>query len=203
LDNTIQDAQIQSQDAMRQYAKLTVTAPIRWTVWDILVDAWQELSVWTPAFTLSSIDNQLVEISFTRKEYPYVTVWTNVQVVYNDEQLTGTIQSLSSVATSAWSYKAVVSLSESVSLLGGVARVTLALDSPYTVLPLNAVTSLADWEWYIWVIDGDGLEKYTVSLGLVWWEYIEILDDIPSSFQVVTSDVSNFDEREHTVTIRN
>jgi len=84
-----------------------------------------------------------------------------------------------------------------------VARVTLALDSPYTVLPLNAVTSLADWEWYIWVIDGDGLEKYTVSLGLVWWEYIEILDDIPSSFQVVTSDVSNFDEREHTVTIRN
>jgi hypothetical protein len=29
LDNTIQDAQIQSQDAMRQYAKLTVTAPIR------------------------------------------------------------------------------------------------------------------------------------------------------------------------------
>ena len=203
LENAIQDAQIQYQDAMRQYAKLTVTAPIRWTIWDILVDVWQELSIGTPVFTLSSIDNQLVEISFTAKEYPYVVVWEQVQVVYNDQQLTWTIQSLSSVATIAWSYKSVVSLSEPVSLLGGVARVRLSLDSPYTVLPLNAVTSLDNGEWYIWVINEDWLEKYTVSLWSVWWEYIEIIDEVPLNLQIVTSDVSNFDEREHTIVISN
>lgn len=202
LNNAIQEAQIQYQDVMRQYAKLTVTAPIRWTIWDILVDVWQELSIWTPVFTLSSIDNQLIEISFTAKEYPYVVVWDEVHVVYNDVQLTWTIQSLSSVATAAWSYKAIVSLSEPVSLLGGVARVILSLDSPYTVLPLNAVTSLSDGEGYIWVIDGDELKKYTVSLGLVWWEYIEIIDEIPLDVQIVTSDVTNFDPREHVIEVR-
>jgi multidrug resistance efflux pump len=53
---------------LKQFNKLTVTAPIRGTISDVLVDVGQELSVGTPVFGIVSTDNQLVEISVTADE---------------------------------------------------------------------------------------------------------------------------------------
>jgi multidrug resistance efflux pump len=110
-------AQVAYQDAMTQYNKLSVKAPIAGTIGSIMVDVGQEVANGTPLFTISSTSNQQIEVYLSQDELSYV--YLGISVLIRDQQkiLSGRIASISSVADANLNYKAIVSLDRPVALL--------------------------------------------------------------------------------------
>jgi len=65
----ITNAELAYQEALKQYEKLKINAPITGTIWKILVDKWQTISVWTPLLTLINNSDPIVEVGITSTEY--------------------------------------------------------------------------------------------------------------------------------------
>lgn len=194
LETNIADAQLVYQDALRQYNKLTVSSPIRGTIGDILVDVGQELSVGTPVFTVVSVDDQLVNIYVTANEYMLIQANQSVNVSVNGKSYMGFVQSLIPVAGTAWQYQVIIALNESMSLLGDVVMVDIPVRVWAQLLPLSLVTTTEQNKWFIWILDDGELEKKKVELGQIWWDKVEILSDVDASWQIVVSDVSQYND---------
>jgi multidrug efflux pump subunit AcrA (membrane-fusion protein) len=204
LNNAIESARIWYMSAMTQYNKLSVRAPIAWTIWNILVDKWQEVSMGMPLFTISNNDSQLIEIYVSFDEYKYINAEQSVLVYYNnDDYISGTVVSIGSIVSRDFSYKIVVALLGEREVLWDTAKVHIPLDIWKNVLPLSSVVVTKQNEWYINIIQNNQLKIYPVEFGNIWWEFIEIKSVLPDSLEVVLSVVDNFDPEEFVLKVRN
>jgi len=204
LNNAIESARIWYMSSMTQYNKLSVRAPIAWTIWNILVDKWQEVSMGMPLFSISNNDSQLIEIYVSFDEYKYINVEQPVLVYYNnDDYISGTVVSIGSIANRDFSYKIVVALLWERDVLWDTAKVHIPLDIWKNVLPLSSVVVTKQNEWYINIIEDNQLKTYPVEFGNIWWEFIEIKSKLPDNLEVVLSLVDNFDPEEFVLKIRN
>lgn len=204
LNNAIDSARIWYVSAMTQYNKLSVRAPIAWTIWNILVDKWQEVSMGMPLFSISNNDSQLIEIYVSFDEYKYINVEQPVLVYYNnDDYISGTVVSIGSIANRDFSYKIVVALLGERDVLWDTAKVHIPLDIWKNVLPLSSVVVTKQNEWYVNIIKDNQLTRYPVEFGNIWWEFIEIKSVLPDNLEVVLSVVDNFDPEEFVLKIRN
>lgn len=201
LQNGIGDAKIWYQDALKQFNKLTVTAPIRGTISDVLVDVGQELSVGTPVFGIVSTDNQLVEISVTADELGLLGLWQDVVVRYRNVDYTGTIQSLSRVADARTQYPVIVALDRPVDLVGDIAEVHIPLWLGNPVLPLDIVTIRSHNNGLIYIYKDKEITEYPVHIGKVRSTFVEITDPLPAGLDIITSSVENFDEAKYSPAI--
>lgn len=194
LENAMVDAQISYQNAQISYAKLSVRAPIDWTIGTILVDKWQEIWMWTPLFTVVSTDEQLVEVYVTSEENKYLAFDQDVLVKYNEETIKWTIKSISSVADKSMLYKVIVQLEKPVSLFWEVVNVILPISVSNLLLPLNSVNVLEENSGFIYVIQKNQPLKINVSLWKTQWDMIEILSPLSPAMEIITSDISNYDK---------
>jgi len=200
LLNWITQAQIAASEAQTNLGKLTIEAPIEWTIGDVLVDIGQEVAPWTPLFTITSTQQQEIEIALTSDEVERVKEWQKVTVVSDWNTYSATLVSIAASSNATLGYKTIVRLNENVALVGSAANVSIALQSETTTIPLKYVKILNKDQWQITLWDGENVETKIVTLWKVWWSSIEILDTLENTIELVTNDISNFDSNKFILT---
>lgn len=202
LANSIDQATIAYNQANNELSKLQVVAPIDGTIGDILVDVWQEVTPGTPLFTISSTNEQQIEITLGASELDLVTIWQEV-TIQNSETLSGTLVSVSKIADRNFTYKAIIQINKTINIFGELVDVTIPVTHSYPLIPITNLTILNTSEWLLSTRDGKGLQEIQVQLGKVRRDQIEILSDIDPTTQVITSDINNFDENKYELTLKN
>lgn len=200
LRNAITQAQIAASEAQTNLWKLTIEAPIEWTIWDILVDIWQEVAPWTPLFTITNTQQQEIEIALTSDEVDRVEQGQQVTVVSWGEQYNATLVSIASSSNATLWYKAIVRLDENTALVWWAATVQIWLSSDSLLLPLKYVKILNKNSGQITVWQENNLETIIVTLWKVRWSSIEILDPLGKDTVIVTNNVNNYDPNKFTLT---
>ena len=186
LSNAIVDAKIAYETALTQYNKLSVRSPVSWVIGEILVSEWQEVWAGTQMFKVSGTKKQQIEVYITADEYQYLQDDKPVEVVYQDQSLTGTIDAISTVADKTNLFKATIQLDTDVSLLWDVAKVKFPIKlQKNTLLPLDQVKILNDNEWEIKIWNGENTEKQTVQIKKVWWSFVELKEALSWDLKLV------------------
>jgi hypothetical protein len=192
LSNSIEQARIAYSEAQTQLGKFSVSTPINGSLGEILVDVGQEVNPWTPLFTVSSSNEQQVEIALTEEELNFVKTGDEVNVDINWEERTWSIQSISRTADENFTYKTVISLNGTTSLFGDVVDVKIPVRTAYPLVPLNVVSILKRNEWIINIWESNEVQPVKVGFWKVWWSNVEITSDLDPNTILIVSDINNF-----------
>ncbi len=208
LQNGIKESQITYEWAAKEYAKLTVTAPIEWIVGDILIDKWQDVSNNTPLVSILWSKKSEVEISFKREELEFISVGNKVFFDLNGKNMTWSIYSISSIADSNLNYKANVIFDTQFDIIGWIVKIQIPFASAFPLIPVNIVTVNGNNGGLIYLYDGKTLKQESVNLWKLYWELIEFkgFKDInfdKNTMSIVVSDVNNYDENIFTLRLSN
>lgn len=199
LDNAIQSAQISHNELVKELSKLKILSPIKWTISNIMVDIWQEVSIGTPLFSIVSNNSQQVEIGINSNELQNFKIWNKVSVNYNWDELTWTILSIWTVADSNLNFKVIISVDTPTALIWGFVTVNVPIDLDSVMLPVNFVYPLTISKWYINIYSWDKIEKLNITIWSVIQDKIEILSELESWMKIIVSDVSNYDPNKHNI----
>lgn len=169
LDAAIADAKIAYESALTQYAKLTVRSPISGVIGEIFVSEGQEIAVGTKIFTVSGKRKQQIQVAITANEYQYIQQEKPVVVEYQNQILTGAIDSISPVADKTNLFKVIIQLSSDIELLGDVAKVNFPLEiNTARLLPLEKVKIVDENQALVPVLSGGSLEYLPVEIHSIW-----------------------------------
>lgn len=199
LQNSIDQAQISLSEAYDTLDKFEVLTPIEGTVGEVLVDVWQEVSAGTPLVTINSANAQQVEISLTQEELGFVTMWQEVTVISDDQEIPGIVISIANTADQNFTYITIIELTETVELFGDIVTVEIDVRTKHPLVPLNVVTILNNNEWLINTRNGELIKPLRVQLGKVWDDLIEIRTGLDEDLKVIVSDVKNYNSTRHTL----
>lgn len=201
LLNAITQAEIWAREAQNNYSKLTINAPISWTITDIFVDVWQEVSPWSQLFAITSWEQQEIEITLTNAETRLVEEWQTVQVTTDWQTYDAELISIASTANASLGYKAIIQLKNPVSLIWSVATVSIPIDLASITIPLKYIKILNKDQWIIYLWDGNDLEEKTVELWQVWWSTVTIIDEtLKEETKIITSSINNYNKNEFILT---
>ena len=186
LDNAIVSAKIWYESMLTQYNKLSVRSPVSWIIGEILTTEGQEVWAWTQMFKVSGTREQQIEVYITADEYQYIQNDKPVEVIYQNETLTGYVDSISTVADRTNLFKAVIQLDTDVSLLWDIAKVKFPIKiEENTILPLDLVKILNDNQWEVKVWEWWETKWRTVDIKRVWWNFVELKEALPWSLKLV------------------
>ena len=186
LDNAIVAAKIGYESALTQYNKLSVRSPVTWIIWDILIAEGQEVWAGTQMFKVSGVKKQQIEVYITADEYQYIQSDKPVEVIYQNNSLTWTIDSISTVADRTNLFKATIQLDSDVSLLWDIAKVKFPIKvSENTILPLDLVKILNDNQWEVKIWSWNNTEWLTIDIKKVWWNFVELKEALPGTTKLV------------------
>ena len=186
LDNAIVAAKIGYESALTQYNKLSVRSPVTWIIWDILIAEGQEVWAGTQMFKVSGVKKQQIEVYITADEYQYIQSDKPVEVIYQNNNLTWTIDSISTVADRTNLFKATIQLDSDVSLLWDIAKVKFPIKvSENTILPLDLVKILNDNQWEVKIWSWNNTEWLTIDIKKVWWNFVELKEALPGTTKLV------------------
>jgi len=186
LDNAIVAAKIGYESALTQYNKLSVRSPVTWIIWEILTTEGQEVWAGTQMFKVSGVKKQQIEVYITADEYQYIQSDKPVEVIYQNNSLTWTIDSISTVADRTNLFKATIQLDSDVSLLWDIAKVKFPIKvSENTVLPLDLVKILNDNQWEVKIWSWNNTEWLTIDIKKVWWNFVELKEALPGTTKLV------------------
>ena len=104
---------------------------------------------------------------------------------------------MSQVAGDSLQYSVRVALSQSPTLIGGIATITLKLPSAVLILPTKLVKVLTEQTGELQTLSGATFVPVTVKLGKISGTSIQILTNLAPDTDIVTSDVANFDARKY------
>ncbi len=198
----ITNAQLAYQEALKQYAKLTINAPITWTIWKILVDKGQEIRVWTPLLTIINNSDPIVEIWVTSTEYQKINDQSIVSVEYMWEILSWEIISVSSQAWWNWLYNVIIKLDKQIDIIWDTAKITISSKTDRLTLPLNMVHPLEMNKWYIYIMKDSEPEILNIELWKIRWDNIEILSELSLDIEIITNDITNYNPNIHKIVIQ-
>ena len=202
LSNAITQSQIALREVQTNASKFSVSAPIQWTIGEFLVDVWQEVSPWTPLFTITSTTDLEIEIGLTSNEVELVNEGQRVVIFNGSNELEWTLESITRTANQSLSYKATVIPDQSPELLWWVVRVILPLESNQLLLPLKNVQIITTDIGRITVYQNNTIETLSVDLGSIQWSNIVIDEPLDNSLQIITSPVRTYDATKFEVVVR-
>ena len=186
LDNAIVAAKIGYESALTQYNKLSVRSPVTWIIWDILIAEGQEVWAGTQMFKVSGVKKQQIEVYITADEYQYIQSDKPVEVIYQDNNLTWSIDSISTVADRTNLFKATIQLNSDVSLLWDIAKVKFPIKvTENTILPLDLVKIINDNQWEVKIWSWNNTEWLTIDIKKVWWNFVELKEALPGTTKLV------------------
>lgn len=208
LQNAIKEAQISYESALKEYSKLTISAPIDGVVWDIIIDKWQDVSTWTPLVTLLGSKKSEIEIMLKTDELSLVAVWDKVTFDFNGKPTQGTIYSITKVTDNNFNYKANVIFDTQFDIIWWVVKVKLPIKVKFPLLPLNIVTVVWNDIWYISTYRDWKIEQKEVILWKLYGDSVEFIrfkdeKEVITDMKVVMTDVTNFDESKSTLKVTN
>lgn len=206
IENSMREAYISQNLAIREYNKLNITASIDWVIWDIFVDEWQDVSVWTPILTIISDKASQVELYFKESELNYIEVGDSVYTKIWEKSLTWTIYSVSSVSDDSLNYKVLAVFNEKIQNLGWVIDVSVPIKSKSILIPIKNVKLVWTNKWSIYIYDNKKVVQKEILLWKMYKEDIEFLWFLDSKIDpkktfIVTSDFSNYDENKFNIKI--
>jgi len=204
LENSIADARVSYSSAAKEYAKLTITSPINGTIWDVMVDVWQEVFSWTNLFDIVSDSTPEIIVSFSALEKELVSIGQKVFVDSGDARVEGTIYSLSEVADENLNYKSTIVFQAGANIIGNIAQVKIPVSTSSMLLPLNIITTKWDEIWTVKTLSWSTFVDVRMRMWEVYGEFVEILSCAKQceELKIITNDVSNFDENKFTIVER-
>ncbi len=219
LQNSIDLAENSRSLSYKEYQKLSISSPINWVVSDILVDIWEDVTLWTPLIKLSSLWTNELEVWFSFSEVDYIKPWDIVKVDYLWSTLSWTINSISKIADENLNYKSRISVDSPVSISWNIVDVFVPITLSKRLIELKDVKVKSNWLWEVNVLwaysssDNEkqslNVEKVLLELWTFYWEKVEILscidlnDEICSDLEIVISDLSRFDETKFSLKMKN
>lgn len=202
LDTIITDANISYKQALNNYNKLAITAPISWVVWEIFIDVWQEVWPGTPLFNLSNNSSNEIIISFSKDELAFIDVWNVANVEFDWNTYTWSIYSISNIADSNLKYISRISFTEWVNFIWDVVNVKIPFIANKKLLPINIIKIDSSWKWIINVLVDWKIEQRFIEIWKIYSDKIEILEDIDSELLIITTNVDNFDINKFTLKLK-
>lgn len=199
LSNAIREAEISVSAASKEYAKLTITAPISWVIDDIIIDVWTDVANGTPLLTLVWTNNTEVQIAFTEDELRSVAVWMEVFVITWGTKQKATIYSISSVADQNLNFKANIALTSANPSIWWIVDVEIPIQSDFPLIPLNYIEIGSEWTGNIRILSDWKIEVVSVILGKIYSDSVEILGaswtwELLPETTIISTDVSNYDK---------
>lgn len=205
LQNAIDSANISYKEAQREVWKLNIVSPIDWIINEIFIDESEEVTIWTPLFSIVSDNDQQIEIWVSADEVSNYIVWEKVKILYQNEQYTWTILSLSSIADENLKYNVLIWLDSPVNLIWDIVTVYKEVNISNIMLPMNSVSPVSRDSGNIYVYNNKtkDLERINVELWKIIWDKVEILSTLSWWIDIVLTDVSNFDSSRQEIILRN
>lgn len=195
LENSIDEANINYLSSQKEYSKLTIKSPIDWVIWDVFVDLWQEVYNWTNLFSIFSEKEKEIDIYFSKNDLNYVKVWDKLSILYSWKSYNWTIVSISKVADNNLNYNAKVHFDNLENdFIGDLVELEIPIKLDNKLVPINYIDVVWEWKWILKEFKDHSFSDLYVDLWNVWWDYIEVLSKIDDYKEIITSDVSNFDE---------
>lgn len=198
LEVSLTDARLALEQAEKEFSKLSIVAPIDATITRVHVSVGQEVSLGTPMVEISSQNPEII-FDLDSVSVGLLKIGSVERVFYDGETYSGTVVGISQVADSSLLYTARITLSESPKYLGGVATIKLSLETDSVLLPNEVIKVVSEGEGEIFVLSGSTLVPMNVKLGTVIGRSIEVRTQLPDNLEIITSDVSNFDERKNVI----
>ena len=202
LKNSIRQAQIAYNEAWFQLSKLSSSAPIGWTITDILVDVGQDVAPWTPLYKMNSIGEKEIEITLTQEEANSLTINSQVDIYFWENKTTWVLSQISKTPTAGVSYKAIVTTESNDIPAGSLVDIIIKQPTEHYVIPLNRVQLLSTTEGQLTFWDGQQLETKKVSLWKIKWTQIEITTPLLATQDIVTSDTKQYDSEKYEISIK-
>lgn len=199
----VRDAEINYKKALNEVEKLFIKSPISWIIWNILVDRWQEIFSWTPAFNILSEWSKEVTISFNKDELDYVSEWTKAYYKAEWKTFTWTIYSIAKSADENLKYQAKVTMPNDASNIWNILNLSIPITLEHKLLPVNLVKINSFWVWSInyystwWTI-----EKTDVKVWKVYGDEIELLWENDNEISVILNYVDNFDSEKFILKVK-
>jgi multidrug resistance efflux pump len=201
IENSLSQAQLALREAEFNFTKFSVMAPIPWIVSDVLVDEWQEVSIWTPILKMVSKWEE-INIWLQEDELKWVQVWDLVEVSSDEIVGSGTIVSIWSVADKNGNYPVKIIIEWWDFNVWSFVTVSMVSVRSNLVLPLNSITIVDNGVWQIALWDWEKIITKLVTLWSVFGEYVEVKDKIDSTYSLIVSDVSNYDATKMNIKIK-
>lgn len=199
----VRDAEIGYSKAANEVAKLSIKSPIKWIIWDILIDKWQEISNWTPVFNILSEWQKEVTISFNKEELDLVTENMNAYYVDWANTFTWKIYSISKNADANLKYIAKVTMPSDTSTIWNILNLSIPVEVNNKLLPINAVKINSLWLWTInYFSTGSTIEQMDVEVWKVYSDQIEIISKLDDDLNVILNYVDNYDSEKFTLKIK-
>jgi len=193
LNNTITQAKINYQNAKTQLNKLSVRSPISWILWTFFVNEWQEVWIWQPLFIVTTNQDQEIEIFLNSEEYSHINENQSV-IIKNWEFITKwKIKTINSIANQNILYKIKIKPENEEILLWEVVEVYIPIQVQKRLLPINIVGSLDSNKGFVNILKDWEPIKYDIELWKVRWDKVEINSKLPTSLEIITTDISNYD----------
>ncbi len=199
----VEDANIAYSQAIKQADKLNITSPISWIISDIMIDEWQELWVWTPSFKILSETNNEINISFTKDELSYVYEWKDVYYKNDNTTYTWSIYSIAQNADENLKYVAKVKLPNQANYIWNIIEIEVPIQLDNKLISLDSIKINNSWIWTINYYSSWSINTSDLKVWDIYWEKVEILDEIDENTMIITNYVDNFDEEKFNLKIKN
>lgn len=198
----IKNASLSSESALLQLtqanfnqSKFSVTSPLQWFVADVLVDIGQEVGPGTPLMKLISTQQQ-IETTLTSDEIKNISLWQKVIVESEVGEGKWVVAQIAQTADKSWSFKIIIVLEENSTIPTWLfITVKIPVQKWTLLLPLNAL-SIVDTNTavaYFW--DGMKINPTSLTIRSIFGEQVEISDQLPTNYELITNDLSNYDDR--------
>lgn len=198
LEVSLTDARLSLEQAEKEFAKLSIVSPIDATVTRVNVSVGQEVSTGIPMVEIASRNPEII-FDLDSTAVMLLKIGSMQPVLYNGQTYSGTVVGVSQVANDSLLYAARITLLESPKYLGEVATIKLSLASEYPMLPNEIVKVVSEKRGEISVLFGSVITPMSVEIGSVIGRSIQIITPLPDNLEIITSDISNFDERKSVI----
>lgn len=199
LENSMKDAYIWQELAIKDYNKLNIKASIDWVVWDIFVDEWQDVVTWTPILSIISDKASEVELSFKESELASIEVGDPVYTKIGEKSLTWTIYSISSISTDSLNYKVLAVFNEKIQNLGWVIDVSIPIKAKSVLIPIKNINLVWTNKWVVNLLEKWKIVQKEILLWKMYRDNIEFLSfldwtKLDDKIMIIITDISNYDE---------
>lgn len=203
LDNSIQSARNTLTKSQVEYRKLTITSPISGVINNVDTSIWEFVSTNKSLATIISDQATQIEIDLSKDEIQNISIWDDVAIIYSNQEYSGTIFSLWTLADEALNYNVTVTLNDDVPLIGGSAKVLFKNTETVNVsIPFNLVNVSKDDTGTINILNDGALETVEVSLWKISGSNIDILNELSPDLQIITTNLRNYNPKIQTLSVK-
>ncbi|MDD2693891.1 MAG: biotin/lipoyl-binding protein [Candidatus Gracilibacteria bacterium] len=206
LDATKRNSQIALDQARRDYAKLSISAPVDGTVTKMIANVGQTVNAGSAIAEFSGKQPQIV-VDVDSSLASSLGIGNTVNISVDNTTLTGTVTAVSHIANANLLSTIRIAVQDGEKYIGKSASIRFTSiannNSGSILLPINAVKIISEEEGEISLFSPEtGLMKKTVTLGQVNNTSIEVFGQFNINDAIITTDISNYDELRNTLTLQ-